>query len=326
MRSLGFPIITLPPPLQHLTEGLSPLGPGAVGLPADHSRSGTEEARGMAPPAFRLQRGAETGATQHRKSFAVPEQPNPPPAGKCRKEPKLPEKDRRSRASEQVVESSFTPSEGKGVKKKKKLRKKKSARVEQPGENSDTEQDNEHFRPTRKLKSKRTLKGKVTTSTPQESEGISAPREKGGPKGESEMASASTDSDFSVELVEIPKAQLDVVDVESVELASEQLIPSQCPTDTPKAGCNEVTSTSEMVTGVTKSFLPQSKDVQVRWIVCAKLSTVSRLEVSSDGAEDDNPSEGTFEGHRASVNAMQIYNGHLYTCSADKTVRIYNLM
>ncbi|XP_059505318.1 zinc finger protein 106 isoform X2 [Stegostoma tigrinum] len=329
MRPLGFPLITLPPPLQHLTEGLSPLGPGEVGLPADQSRNGTEEAHGMTPPAFRLQRGAETRVAQHRKSFAVPEQPNPPPAGKCRKEPKLPDKDRRSQASEQVVESSFTPSESKGIKKKKKLRKKKPARVEQAGENSDTEQDNEQFRPTRKLKSKRMLKGKVTTSTPQESEGISAPREKGGPKGESEMASASTDSDSSVGLVEIPKAQLDVVDVESVELASEQsdspckgeqLIPSQCPTDTPKAGCNEVTSTSEVVTAVTKSV------AETQTPGSSLKGSRNTSEVSSDGAEDDNPSEGIFEGHQASVNAMQIYNGHLYTCSADKTVRIYNLM
>ncbi|XP_060684703.1 zinc finger protein 106 isoform X1 [Hemiscyllium ocellatum] len=329
MRSLGFPIITLPPPLQQLGEGLSLLGPGGPGIPVDCSRSGIEEARGTVLPAFKLQKGGETGEAQQRKAFAMPDQSNPPPAGKCQKDPKFPEKDRRSRASEQVVESSFTASEGKGVKKKKKLRKKKSARVEQAGENSDTEQDTEIFRPTRKLKNKRTPKGKVTTSTPQESEGISVPREKGGPKGESEMASASTDSDFSVELVEIPKPQVDVIDVESVELATEQPdspskgeqpIPSQCPTDTPKAGCNEVTSTSEMVTGLTKSV------AETQTPGSSLKGSRNTSEVSSDGAEDENPTEGTFEGHRASVNAMQIYNGHLYTCSADKTVRIYNLM
>lgn len=63
-----------------------------------------------------------------------------------------------------------------------------------------------------------------------------------------------------------------------------------------------------------------------RWELGDKLLTcASLLEVSSDEGEEEDPTEGTFTGHQAAVNAMQIYGGQLYTCSADKTVRVYNL-
>lgn len=38
------------------------------------------------------------------------------------------------------------------------------------------------------------------------------------------------------------------------------------------------------------------------------------------------PTEGVFEGHQEAVNAMQIHNGLLYTCSGDRTVRAFNLV
>lgn len=50
------------------------------------------------------------------------------------------------------------------------------------------------------------------------------------------------------------------------------------------------------------------------------------LEISSEPGEDDEPTEGSFEGHQAAVNAIQIFGNLLYTCSADKTVRAYNLV
>ncbi|MGH0114479.1 UNVERIFIED_CONTAM: hypothetical protein FKN15_018798 [Acipenser sinensis] len=48
-------------------------------------------------------------------------------------------------------------------------------------------------------------------------------------------------------------------------------------------------------------------------------------EVSSEPGEDE-PTEGSFEGHEAAVNSMQIHNGLLYTCSGDKTVRVFDLI
>lgn len=50
------------------------------------------------------------------------------------------------------------------------------------------------------------------------------------------------------------------------------------------------------------------------------------IEISSEPGDDDEPTEGSFEGHQAAVNAIQIFGNLLYTCSADKTVRAYNLV
>lgn len=49
-------------------------------------------------------------------------------------------------------------------------------------------------------------------------------------------------------------------------------------------------------------------------------------DVSSDHGEDEMPTEGAFEGHQEAVNAMQIHNGLLYTCSGDRTVRAFDLL
>lgn len=49
-------------------------------------------------------------------------------------------------------------------------------------------------------------------------------------------------------------------------------------------------------------------------------------DVSSDHGEGDLPTEGAFEGHLEAVNAMQIHNGLLYTCSGDRTVRAFDLV
>lgn len=46
----------------------------------------------------------------------------------------------------------------------------------------------------------------------------------------------------------------------------------------------------------------------------------------SDPGEEDMPTEGKFEGHQEAVNAMQVHNGLLYTCSGDRTIRAFNLV
>lgn len=49
-------------------------------------------------------------------------------------------------------------------------------------------------------------------------------------------------------------------------------------------------------------------------------------DVSSDHGEDELPTEGTFEGHQEAVNALQVHNGLLYTCSGDRSVRAFDLV
>uniref|UniRef100_A0A8C5GKX9 Zinc finger protein 106-like n=1 Tax=Gouania willdenowi TaxID=441366 RepID=A0A8C5GKX9_GOUWI len=55
-------------------------------------------------------------------------------------------------------------------------------------------------------------------------------------------------------------------------------------------------------------------------------SSVLNPDVSSDHGEDEIPSEGSFEGHQEAVNAMQIHNRLLYTCSGDRTVKAFDLV
>lgn len=50
------------------------------------------------------------------------------------------------------------------------------------------------------------------------------------------------------------------------------------------------------------------------------------LDAFSDHGEDETPTEGMFLGHQEAVNALQIHNGLLYTCSGDRTIRAFDLM
>lgn len=79
--------------------------------------------------------------------------------------------------------------------------------------------------------------------------------------------------------------------------------------------CNEVSSTSDMeLCKTSESDMPFA-------ITLPKNSS----DVSSDHADDEIPTEGMFEGHQEAVNAMQIHNGLLYTCSGDRTVKAFDL-
>ncbi|KAI4785552.1 hypothetical protein KUCAC02_037692, partial [Chaenocephalus aceratus] len=86
----------------------------------------------------------------------------------------------------------------------------------------------------------------------------------------------------------------------------------------PHIACNEVTSTSDMdVCRSSESDMPFP-------VLSPKMSMIFS-DASSDHGEGDLPSEGAFEGHQEAVNAVQIYDGLLYTCSGDRTVRAFNL-
>jgi WD40 repeat protein len=220
---------------------------------------------------------------------------------------------------EQQAESSLTSAETKGNKKKKKLRKKKTLRAAHVPENSDTEQDVFTAKPVRKVKSGKVTKGeKVTTSTWEDSR----------PGREQESVRDEPDSDSSLELLEVPNPQLEIVAIDSSESGEEKpdspskkdVWSSAEPNllETSRSGCDEVSSTSEIGTRY-KDGIPVS--------VAETQTVISSIkEISSEPGDDDEPTEGNFEGHQAAVNAIQIFGNLLYTCSADTTVRVYNLV
>ncbi|KAM5240803.1 zinc finger protein 106 isoform 1-T1 [Hipposideros larvatus] len=226
---------------------------------------------------------------------------------------------------EQQAESTLTSAETKGNKKKKKLRKKKTLRAAHVPENSDTEQDVFTAKPVRKVKTGKSTKGgKVTTSTWEDS--------RTGP--EQESVRDEPDSDSSLEVLEIPNPQLEVVAIESSESGEEKPdSPSkkdiwncteQNTLETSRSGCDEVTSTSEIGTRY-KDGIPVSV-AETQTVISSIKGSKNSSEISSEPGDDDEPTEGSFEGHQAAVNAIQIFGNLLYTCSADKTVRAYNLV
>ncbi|ELW48120.1 Zinc finger protein 106 like protein, partial [Tupaia chinensis] len=225
---------------------------------------------------------------------------------------------------EQQAESTLTSAESRGNKKKKKLRKKKTLRAAHVPENSDTEQDVITAKPVRKVKiGKLTKGGKVTTSTWEDRT-----------SREQESARDEPDSDSSLEVLEIPNPQLEVVAIDSSESGEEKPdSPSkkdiwnsteQNPPETSRSGCDEVSSTSEIGTR-NKDGVPVSV-AETQTVISALKGPKNSSEISSEPGEDDDPTEGSFEGHQAAVNAIQIFGNLLYTCSADKTVRVYNLV
>ncbi|XP_076983687.1 zinc finger protein 106 isoform X2 [Tamandua tetradactyla] len=226
---------------------------------------------------------------------------------------------------EQQAESTLTSADMRSNKKKKKLRKKKSLRATHIPENSDTEQDVFTAKPVRKVKTgKLTKGGKVTTSTWED--GRTGP--------EQESIRDEPDSDSSLEVLEIPNPQLEVVAIDSSESGEEKPdSPSkkdiwnsteQNLLETCRSGCDEVSSTSEIGTRY-KDGIPVSV-AETQTVISSIKGSKNSSEISSEPGDDDEPTEGSFEGHQAAVNAIQIFGNLLYTCSADKTVRVYNLV
>ncbi|KAJ7344794.1 hypothetical protein JRQ81_000744 [Phrynocephalus forsythii] len=227
---------------------------------------------------------------------------------------------------EQRAISTPASTESKRSKKKKKLKKKKALRAAaQVPENSDTEQDVSDSKPFRKVKTIKVPKGeKVTTSTPPKQEDAA---QEGKPKKE------ENESDTSLEFVEVPRSPLEVVAITSSESgdekpdspskrealnASEQLLK-----EASRSGYDEVSSTSEIGTyrdGVARSV------AETQTPISSLRGSKNASEVSSEPGDDEEPTEGVFEGHKASVNAIQIFGNLLYTCSADKTIHAYNLV
>ncbi|XP_068110115.1 zinc finger protein 106 [Hyperolius riggenbachi] len=223
-----------------------------------------------------------------------------------------------STAPSEHVDSTLVTAEAKVSKKKKRLRKKKTLRAAHVPENSDTEQ--EVSKPIRKIKGRRLSKeGTVSTSTSVEQDGDTGSHD-------AEM-NKDNDSDSSIEVMEVPNPRYEVVEIDSMSDGEKPDSPSKdnplelaCLNQSRTDTNDEVTSTSELGTNYTEDNLG-SLEHRASTPDAKALS-----DVSSDPREDDSPTEGSFEKHEASVNAMQVYCGVLYTCSADKSVRAYNLV
>ncbi|XP_009995465.1 PREDICTED: zinc finger protein 106 isoform X1 [Chaetura pelagica] len=228
--------------------------------------------------------------------------------------------------SEQQTAATVVPAE-KGNRRRRKLRKKKTLRAAHVPENSDTEQDIVDFKPVRKVKGGKVPKGeKVTTSTP--------PRQEDGTAAQTARNKNENDSDASLELVEVPAPQCEVVDVGSSESGDEKpdspskrdsrssvdqtLLEASC------SGYDEVSSTSEIGTNYRDDGKRSVAETQTS--ISSLKGSKNSSEVSSEPGEDEEPTEGNFEGHLAAVNAIQIFGNLLYTCSADKTVCAFNLV
>ncbi|NXF07260.1 ZN106 protein, partial [Smithornis capensis] len=228
--------------------------------------------------------------------------------------------------SKQHLTATVVPAE-KGNRRRRRLRKKKTLRAAHVPENSDTEQDMIDSKPVRKVKCGKVPKGeKVTTSTP--------PREENGATAQRARNKNENDSDASLELVEVPAPHCEVVDVGSSESGDEKpdspskkdsgnsvdqaLLEASC------SGYDEVSSTSEIGTNYGNDVKRSVAETQTS--ISSLRGSKNSSEVSSEPGEDEEPTEGTFEGHLAAVNAIQIFGNLLYTCSADKTVCAYNLV
>ncbi|NXA44449.1 ZN106 protein, partial [Nothocercus julius] len=227
---------------------------------------------------------------------------------------------------EQQTATTLAPAE-KGNRRRRKLRKKKTLRAVHVPENSDTEQDIIDCKPIRKVKNGKVPKGeKVTTSTP--------PRQEDGGPAQTARGKDENDSDTSLELVELATPQCEVVDIGSSGSGEEKpdspskrgsrssgdraVLEASC------SGYDEVSSTSEIGTNYRDDVKKSVAETQTS--ISSLRGSKNSSEVSSEPGEDEEPTEGSFEGHLAAVNAIQIFGNLLYTCSADKTVCAYNLV
>ncbi|KAJ7988805.1 hypothetical protein DPEC_G00313010 [Dallia pectoralis] len=212
------------------------------------------------------------------------------------------------------------PAEVKTVKRVRKLKKKRVLRKaqgkeEQP-DNSDTELEAEaaSSRPVRHQRSRRKAGG---SSPPQVTTSFSTPlgvAEDGGevragspgPLGSpaARREAKQEDSDSSLEMVELPRRLL-----------------WRWSTSTPLTRRRRRTWSGMDVSAAINIC---DRDVQLP-LFSAKQSKTSS-DVSSEPGEQEQPSEGAFEGHQEAVNAMQVHMGLLYTCSGDRTVRAFNLV
>ncbi|XP_066526131.1 zinc finger protein 106 [Hoplias malabaricus] len=233
--------------------------------------------------------------------------------------------------------------EAKTGKRVRKLKKKKTLRKSQGSEQpeiSDSELDAEHpVRPLRKIRSRRQPSDSLSSSSlpaPEEkvesmdmADALDPPQTKEPTPTPAGKQDQDTDSS-ELEMMELPQAvPAEVVNLETSDSdkdLTEDMGLAKVPKESDalkskaqKLACNEVTSTSEM------DSISAVKDCESKKKVVVKESKASS-DAFSDPGEEDVPTEGLFEGHQEAVNGMQIYNGMLFTCSGDRTIRAFSLV
>ncbi|XP_038135417.1 zinc finger protein 106 isoform X1 [Cyprinodon tularosa] len=207
---------------------------------------------------------------------------------------------------------------GRRVRKLKKRKVLKKAQGVEQFQSSDTEMDEEASRP-RWMRQRRRPSGGSQFST------SSLPTDEGS-KRPSSGVKANKRSDAKVAL---PQENLDVEGSMEVSAACQQpqedaftqatpppAVPGPIKSEPHSLACNEVSSTSDM-------DLCKSSESDLSFPVTLPRTSSDAF---SDHGEDDMPTEGTFHGHQEAVNALQIHNGLLYTCSGDRTIKAFDLV
>lgn len=229
-----------------------------------------------------------------------------------------------------LTASPCDPRSGKRVRKLKKRKVLKKAQGAEQPESSDTELDGEALRP-RWLRPRRRPSGssQVSTSTQPSEDRDAEVNMEVGEEAAQETPERSTetppaelrlnlDAEESME-VSAPGQQPH----EDVRPAAPPTPPAQLPDSSrpePQSlACNEVSSTSDM-------DICRSSESDYPFPVALPKITKNSSDASSDHGDDNLPTEGAFEGHQEAVNAMQIHDGLLYTCSGDRTVRAFDLV
>uniref|UniRef100_A0A8C2JPT8 Zinc finger protein 106a n=1 Tax=Cyprinus carpio TaxID=7962 RepID=A0A8C2JPT8_CYPCA len=228
------------------------------------------------------------------------------------------------------------------VKRVRKLKKRKclnKAKLNEQPEISESELDAEQpaTRPTRKCRSnRRSSSTNVSPPTPEkkdENEEMAVTEASKAPPQGTKLATPPVNkrhSDSSdLEMVELPPPDIDIVNLDSSDPeempekkdkeSATAYTTGHAVKDPQNLACNEVTSTSEIDT----SSIVKTCESEVKSASVLESKVPSDI---SDPGEEEVPTEGEFEGHQEAVNAMQIHNGLLYTCSGDRTIRAFNLI
>uniref|UniRef100_A0A8C9ZNH6 Zinc finger protein 106 n=1 Tax=Sander lucioperca TaxID=283035 RepID=A0A8C9ZNH6_SANLU len=215
-----------------------------------------------------------------------------------------------------------SPSELRSGKRVRKLKKrkvlKKAQGTEQP-ESSDTEIDGETLRP-RWLRPRRRSSQVSTSTLPSEDR-----------EGDMNMEGVEEASRRLFPTINIqkedPKSPKHMVELPKVARAELTLsLDSEESMEVIAAG--QQPHMAALVPAFPPAQLPDSSRPEPQSLACNEVTSTSDMDVYafSDHGEDDLPTEGVFEGHQEAVNAMQIYNGLLYTCSGDRTVKAFDLV
>ncbi|XP_054912997.1 zinc finger protein 106 [Poeciliopsis prolifica] len=209
-----------------------------------------------------------------------------------------------------------SPSELRNGKRVRKLKKRKVLNKAQGAEqlqSSDTEMDEEASRPRWLRQRRRPSAGsQVSTSSLPTDEGSRNPL--GAPRLAVKTEKAEWNSpaeNFEVGAVD-QQPQKDAF----VQTTLTPPLLHQCKSEPRSLACNEVSSTSDM------DLCKSSESDLLFPITMPRASS----DAFSDRGEDEVPTEGTFSGHKEAVNALQIHNGLLYTCSGDRTVQAFDLV